>query len=82
MKKTVRIKESELKEIIERMLNEHQPQPETDDPDIETMEPEVDPGIETDKPQREPWEDPFTPRRISPGTEPQPRAQNGKKRRF
>lgn len=75
MKKTIRITESELKEIIERVLNE-QPQPEIDDPDIETMEPEVDPDIETDKPQREPWEDPFTPRKIRPGSEPQPRAQN------
>lgn len=75
--KTIRIKESELRKMIENKLNEQPYQPETDDPDIEIMEPEVDepevePGI---KPEKEPWEDPFTPRRIRPGTEPQPRAQ-------
>ncbi len=90
MKKTVRIKESELIEIIERMLNEQQPQsqPGFDEPDIETMEPEIDPGIEIDRPvtpEKEPGNvpgrDPFTPiRRIV--QDPQPRASKRDLRRI
>lgn len=72
MKKTVKIKESELRTMIERFMNEQ----EVEEPEI--MEPEVDPGIKIDKPsipEPRPGIDPFTPRRINPGQEPQPRAR-------
>jgi len=85
MKKIIKIKESELIKLIElSILKEQlQPKPEHNEPDIETIDPEVEPDIEIDRPitpEKEPWEDPFTPRRIQPGSEPQPRARFREKR--